>query len=193
MKRFYIFYIFAFMCLNTYGQSTYSGKIIYMPNPCLTEPCLPGMVFGLETTSQDYVLTINSNWIWSNNRLIIGDVEYFIDDEVEIIGITTTKQDLNFNEYTEIEIKQTITSNVEFVSLNKSTVYYDAIKQIIVIETLRNKPFTFELVNMQGKVILRKTNVCDTISVAKLPIGVYVYRLLENKQVICNGKILKDN
>lgn len=181
------------MCLNTYGQNTYSGKIIYMPNPCLTEPCLPGIVFGLETTSQNYVLTINSNWIWSNNRLIIGDVEYFIDDEVEIIGITTTKQDINSNEYTELEIKQTTTSNVEFVSLNKSAVYYDAIKQIIVIETLRNKSFIFELVNMQGKVILRKTNACDTISIANLPIGVYVYRLLENKQVIFNGKILKDN
>ena len=95
------------------GQSTYSGKITYIPNPCLTKPCLPGVVFGLKTTLNNHVLSINAKWF--NNRLIIDNIEYFVDDEVEITGIMTTKQDVNSNGYTELEIHaiKKLTSNIE--------------------------------------------------------------------------------
>ena len=198
MKQFLIFIISAFMYFSMYGQNTYSGKIIYMPNPCQTEPCLPGIVFGLETTSNSYVLTINSNWIWSNNGLIVEEIEYFIDDEVEITGITTTKQDINSNEYTELEIKtikKKLTSNIESVSFSGNKVYYDEIKQVIMInETLLTQPLTFELVDVQGKVILRKTNICNnSVSIANLLNGVYLYRLTQNGKIIHIGKILKND
>jgi len=106
MERFLFFIsVFILLSINVYGQNTFSGKIVYMWNPCQTEPCLPGGVFGLETTSKNYILTINSNWIWTNNKLIVEDIEYSIDDEVEMTGITTVKQDINSNEYTELEIQ----------------------------------------------------------------------------------------
>jgi len=182
------------MCLNTYGQNTYSGKIIYTPNPCQTDPCLPGVVFGLETTSNIYVLTINSNWIWSNNKLIIKDIEYFIDDEVEITGTITTKQDINSNEYIELEIESTL-SNIETLSSDNNKVYFDATSQTIIIDaTLQNQSLTLELIDTQGKVIFRKAGLSNksSVSVVNLLNGIYLYRLARNNVVIATGKILKN-
>ena len=199
MKTISIFFISALMCLNIYGQSTYSGKIIYISNPCQTEPCMPGIVFGLETTTNNFVLTMDSNWIWSNNKLFVENVEYFLDDEVEITGTTTTKQDINSNEYTELEIKtiKKLTLNVESVSFSNNEVYYDATKQVIVIdEILQNKSITFELVDIQGKVILRRrigVGNNSSICVANLSDGIYLYRLLQKSQTLCAGKIIKNN
>ena len=188
----------SFACFGQ-GISTYSGKIIYAPNPCLTDPCLPGIVFGLETTSNIYVLTINSNWIWSNNKLIVEDIEYFLDDEVEITGTITTKQDINSNEYIELEIetiKKSTSSNIETLSLNNNKVYFDATSQTIIIdETLQNKSLTLELIDIQGKVILRKAGLSNksSVSVINLLSGIYLYRLIQNGTIIQIGKILKNN
>jgi hypothetical protein len=168
-----------------------------MSNPCQTEPCLSGIVFGLETTFNNYVLVINSNWIWSNNKLIVEDVEYFIDDEVEITGTITTKQDIDSKEYIELEIKtikKLPLSNTKILSFGNKKVYYDAIKQVIVIdETLQKQSLTFELMDIQGKVMLRKTHTGNSISIANLLRGIYLYRLTQNGTVISTGKFLKNN
>jgi len=92
--------------------------------------------------------------------------------------------------------KKTETSSVVSPSeSNNNKVYYDATKQIIVLdETLHNQSLTFELIDTQGKVLLRRRNVDSTpITVSNLSNGVYVYRLLQNSQIICSGKIVKSN
>jgi len=187
---------FLSLCLNTFGQNIYTGEIINMPNPCETDPCLPGLVFGLETSSKSYVLTINSNWIWADNKLIVEDIEYFIDDEVEITGITTIKQDIYSKEYTELEIEtiKKLGANIESLSFYNNKIYYDPATQVIVIDkTLQLQSFTLELYDIHGKVILRKTGTDNTISIANLPTGVYLYRLLQSNQAVYSGKILKNN
>jgi hypothetical protein len=74
----------------------------------------------------------------------------------------------------------------------ENKVYYDATNQTIVIdEALQNQSLTLELYDIQGKVILRKTDVGNTISAVHLPAGMYLYRLLENSRTIYSGKILK--
>jgi hypothetical protein len=83
-------------------RKTHVGKIISIPNPCTTIPCLPGNVLALETTFGDYVLYYKH---WFIDKIIVENVEFFVDDEVEITGITTVKQDINSNKYTELEIK----------------------------------------------------------------------------------------
>ena len=61
-------------------------------------------------------------------------------------------------------------------------------------ETLLHQSLTFELVDTQGKVILRKTQLSDTsINIANLLNGMYLYRLLQDNQVICSGKIVKNH
>ena len=95
-------------CKGGKEKTTYTGTIIDMPNPCTTVPCLPGILFGLETFYGNWVLSINSHWIWSDSELIVEDTEYFIGDKVKITGIISRKQDANSRQYTELEI-QTMT------------------------------------------------------------------------------------
>jgi len=86
---------------------TVTGKIIMNGNPCPSydpneDPCVPGIVLWLETTSQNYVLNIDSNWIWNDNFIFDG-VEYWEKDRVEISGTVTVWQGME--EYHELEIE----------------------------------------------------------------------------------------
>ena len=76
---------------------------------------------------------------------------------------------------------------------NENKVYFDAANQLIVIdETLKGQSVTFELTDVQGKIVFRKTNVDNGfISIADLPSGVYLYRLLQGNQTTFSGKIIK--
>ena len=302
MKQFLIFFISAFICLNTYGQNTYVGKIIRMRDPACTSsilPCPPcgGQVLGLETTSGNYVLSptaycmarfliiedvvylagdeveitgtesirqidddsskeyfelkietikkiheqntytgkidwmgdplcippvsppcppeenstlglqvVSGNFILEivltfdlqlfKDKLIVENIEYFVGDEVEIIGSITGKKDGFSREYIELEIEsiKKLTSNIESVSFSNNKVYYDEKKQVIVIdETLLSQSLTFELMDMQGKVILIKTDISNnSVNIVNLLNGVYLYRLTQNGIIICTGKILKN-
>ena len=78
---------------------------------------------------------------------------------------------------------------------NENKVYFDVLNKVIVLdESLQNQSLMFELIDMQGRIIARKTNVNGSfINVANLSNGVYLYRLLQNKRVVCFGKILNNN
>jgi len=190
MKKLYLLLcLILFCCVQIINaQPVYfeqKGKIINMPNPCETEPCLPGMVFGFETTSNNYVLTINSYWIWSENNLIFEDVEYFIDDEVEITGIITPKQDLQFNEYTELEIKTIKKLNFihdvadDFqIKLypNPTTGVLNLIQERITNYELGiNKVEIFDIYGKKHHLITPSSN--HLINVAHLPAGIYFLKI----------------
>ena len=194
MKRLSFFFIamFILLSINTFGQ-VYTGKIVMNGNPCPPPPdeCPPGAVLWLETSSLDYVLIINSQWIW-NDHFVFDGIEYQMNDEVEISGTVTVWQ--GREEYHGLEIETIKKAPTGIVSPSKSDnkVYYDAKNQVIVIDKTLQKPsIKLELYDRQGKAMLKKTNA-DTVSIAHLPTGVYVYCLLENNQAIYSGKILKN-
>jgi hypothetical protein len=86
-----------------------------------------------------------------------------------------------------------LVSPPEYVQNNA---YYDAVKQAIVFNTtLQNQSFTFELMDIQGKVMLKKTGTDNysPVNVSHLSSGVYVYRLIKDGLVIGRGKIVKIN
>ena len=96
----------------------------------------------------------------------------------------------------ECECKGKKTSSVSILyplPTDDNKVYFDAANQLIVIdETLKDQGATFELTDVQGKIVFRKTNVGDGfISIADLPSGVYLYRLLQGNQTTFSGKIIK--
>ena len=200
MKHLSFFFIAVFMVLsiNTFGQDVYSGKILPKGNPCPPpdpdDPCMPGIVLWLETTSQDYVLTINSFWIW-DDPFIFDGVEYGWDDEVEITGTVTVWTEIYSEVVFELEIeaiKKLV--GIETLPFDNTKVYYDATNQSIVIDkTLQNQSVTLELYDMQGRAVLRKTDADATVSIANLPNGMYLYRLLQNNRITCSGKLLKSN
>ena len=87
-------------------SDVYTGKIIRKANPCpLSDfPCVPAVVLWLETTSGDYVLSIDLHWVL-DDKIIIDEVEYLVDDEVEITGKRTVRQDMHSKEYFNLEIE----------------------------------------------------------------------------------------
>jgi hypothetical protein len=98
------FGIFECECKGGKTKNTHNGKIIYLPNPCQEEPCLPGTVLGLETFSGNYILTINSQWIW-NDKIIFDGIEYCEGEYVSITGTISVKSDVFLKKYIELEIR----------------------------------------------------------------------------------------
>jgi len=195
MKKIIILLMSAFMCLSTYGQDTYTGKIFHQGTPLfsLDFPPVPCPILWLETTSGNYILSIDSHWIVCNDQLIVDGIEYNAEDEVEITGtVRSSGVDIHSIEHFTLEI-ETIkkqTSSIQSSPSDRSNVYFDAINQTIVIdETLKSQGFMFELTNIQGKVISKKTN--GNIHTENLPSGIYLYRLLQDNQTIRWGKIVK--
>jgi hypothetical protein len=83
-------------------------------------------------------------------------------------------------------------SNIVLLPTKQNKLHYNAINQELIIDAgLQNQSLTLELVDMLGKVVLRKTDVSNSVSIAHFPQGVYVYRLTQDNQVICRGKVLK--
>lgn len=85
------------------GERTLTGKIIWVPIPPITDPPLPGMVYGLETSSGNYVLNYDS-WL-DDETITIDNVVYTIDDEVEITGTVSKVEISESKEYLELDIK----------------------------------------------------------------------------------------
>ena len=100
---------------NSNEGGVYTGKIISKGNPCPPSnfPCVPAVVLWLETTSCDYVLSIDSHWIL-DDKIVIDGVEYLIDDEVEITGTRTVWQDIHSKEYFNLEIENIKTLPISF-------------------------------------------------------------------------------
>ena len=83
----------ALLCCNAcerdLGVQTLVGKIIVDANPCPPSiySCLPGMMYWLETSSENYLI---EHGIWADgSKIIFNDIEYFEGDEVEITGKVT--------------------------------------------------------------------------------------------------------
>lgn len=198
MKRLSLFFTSVFILLNIsiYGQDIYVGKIFEHGIPQFSPdyPLLPCSMLWLETTSGNYILS-DGSWIICRG-LIVDGIEYEIDDEVEITGtVKSSGIDIYSVEHFTLEIetiKKLTSTSIESVSFRNNKVYYDEIKQVIVIdETLQNQSSTFELMNMQGEVILKKAGIDNngSISVENLLSGVYLYRLFLHNNGIYFGKI----
>jgi hypothetical protein len=119
-----------------------------------------------------------------------------IDNDSLFLNITMVyydKKDFRINSFDTCNLKG-IRKGVYIPSIetNPTKVYYNTMNQKIVIDAgLQSQSLIVELYDIQGKMLLRQTNVSNSVSIAHFPQGVYVYRLLQGNQVICRGKVLK--
>ena len=199
MKRVSFFLIAAFiLSISTFGQSIYIGKIFQQEAPHFPAglPSFPCPNFRLETASGNYILSVNSQWI-CGEPLIVDGIVYEMDDEVEITGtVRSSGIDMYLVEHFTLEIetiKKIKLSDINSQAKSDNKVCFDAANQRIVIdETLKDQGLTFELTDIQGRIVFRKTNVDNGfISVTDLQSGVYLYRLLQGHQTAYSGKIVK--
>lgn len=55
-----------------------TGKYVFLPNPCTTEPCLPGMAYAVRSATQCVFLTTAGRWLdtaiaWQEWTPQVGD------------------------------------------------------------------------------------------------------------------------
>ena len=89
------------------GERTCSGTIVSLPNPPSDDgPTLPGMVLGLKTTSEEYILTRNGAWL-ADGSITVDGKAYVLEegDETEITGMASKTRISSSQEYLELEIK----------------------------------------------------------------------------------------
>ena len=83
------------------------GKILQIPNPCLEEPCLPGMVLAIKSDydSTDYILNVFENglWVWRfSDELIIDNDTLRVNDSAVVAGLALSeKYDIYSQKYYE--------------------------------------------------------------------------------------------
>jgi len=87
------------------GQRTCEGTIISLPNPPTgtSEPPLPGMVLGLETDAESYILSYNGHWE-SGDKITIDGSEYAVGDRVVVTGTASETVISPADKYLELEI-----------------------------------------------------------------------------------------
>lgn len=192
MKTFFIIFAYLSVYLSVCSQNTYMGEIKEASIPCLSVPCLPAMVFALETTSGDYILTLDGQCVVSNRKLVVNGVEYYSGDKVEISGTETSKQDMNGNEFHELEIlaiQKIISSDINFLN-EDVTLSFDRGSRLYVKGFFVDRPLYLTVTDMHGKVVLTKGLTNDSfVDLQCLPQGLYIYLLLCDKRVVCRGKI----
>lgn len=75
---------------------------------------------------------------------------------------------------------------------NENGIYFDMAKQVIAIpESMQNKSLIIELIGLQGNVILKETITDEFMSLAYLQRGIYLYRILQNGQIVYLDKLFK--
>lgn len=159
-------------------SGTYTGSLVFIPNPAYTNPCLPGEVMGLQCNGEKYVLSKNG---WWDDYMEIGGVLYEMGDSVEIEGVMSTHIDFLNKTYFELEI-DTIrkieegdepTGNESLPE--KGCVHYDAVFHNIVIETVA--PDRLEVFDVWGRCVMKVERPAGSVSVVRLSHGIYFYRL----------------
>ena len=80
---------------------TLKGRYAVAPNPCITEPCLPGMAYAVEAGGKLYFLT--SGGRWSNQPRSFGGWTPAPGDSVTVVGRTASRTDIRGAEFLTIE------------------------------------------------------------------------------------------
>ncbi len=80
-----------------------TGRYAYVPNPCTTKPCLPGMAYAINAKGTDYFLTVNGR-SFSENRPWNRNPPPLRGDEVDVTGKVSKQKDIRGDEFRTIEV-----------------------------------------------------------------------------------------
>ena len=82
-----------------------SGTLDLVPNPCLSDPCLPGQVYSLIYENKVYILTIDGNWIWGSDEFEWKKRQLTPGEKIVAEGPVSEHMDIKKNKYFQLEIK----------------------------------------------------------------------------------------
>ena len=111
------------------------GKYSIIGNPCLSVPCIPGVVSALETTDTYFILASEGSWFWNGNFSWNGYTPNY-GDSVIVNGIITNRWDIYGQKYFTLEI-------IDFTnySITSVTNSHDEIPQIYSLSQNHPNPF----------------------------------------------------
>jgi len=79
------------------------GIYTIVGNPCLTEPCLPGVVSAIEANDTVYVISKDDLWFW-NGDFVWNNYTPLPGDSVNVRGMITSCTDIYGTEYFTMEV-----------------------------------------------------------------------------------------
>lgn len=174
-------------------SGTYTGRLIDMPNPANTNPCLPGGVIGIECIGKQYVL-VDKGWFWRDVE--IGGVHYEVGDSVEIEGVLSACIDFLNCTYFELEIEtiQKIETGGDATG-NRTlwrvgNIYYDIANQNLVLDD-GIRIDRLEVFDVWGRCVMRAERPAGSLSFSRLPNGLYIYNIITGSTVTSSGKFVK--
>jgi hypothetical protein len=89
--------------LRTPGSSILTGRCVFVPNPCTTMPCLPGMAWAVETEKRLYYLTSGGHWSAEDSPW--GGYTPRVGDHISVIGRVSSHQDARGESYWIVEVE----------------------------------------------------------------------------------------
>lgn len=131
------------------------GKIVEIPNPCLAEPCLPGLLYAINDDYIDYVITIKENWQWVDKYLIINNDTLKTGEHVKLIGSIFKKLDTFEDEYYEIEVDSVnILTSIIWQNNNAGiSINLDPNDCSLFVKANGKQLHRIEIINLEGKII----------------------------------------
>ncbi len=139
------------------------------------------------TVSPGNATNQNVTWSSSDNNVATVDANGVVTGvSVGNVTITVITEDGGFTAVCQVKIAE----GIEELSLsNIAKVYPNPVYETLYIEPQTTKEFTVELYNTHGQMVLQSQNN-TTISVADLPKGVYMLKLMIDQQVY-STKVVK--
>lgn len=190
MKRIVLLLLTFMLFVQSYGQNNDAlvGKIVLAANPCTKSPCLPGLVYAVETDTSVFIISIDQKWQFSDNPLVINNDTIELNDSIMINGEVRRKKDVDGQEYREIEVCEAIllTTSIELASKCFIQIYPNPTNGQIRINSYEQNIKCVELVDMSGRVACHEPiSENNNIIIDFKDKGSFVLRILfENNQVL---------
>ena len=93
------------ICFENISATKIMGKYSCVPNPCETDPCLPGVVWAVIDKDETYFhLTIGGQWLWVCEETSWNECTPKDGDTVIIVGEVSEHMDTRGRSYYNIEV-----------------------------------------------------------------------------------------
>lgn len=81
------------------------GSLQQTQNPCLSYPCVPGMVYSLESNGVFYILAHDGIWFDGSKDFLWNNEKVSTKELIHVEGNITIEMDVNRNKYFQLELE----------------------------------------------------------------------------------------
>ncbi len=85
---------------------TLTGRYVLVPNPCTTDPCLPGLAYAVNSGGREYFLTTQGRW--SDRARTWGDFRPSENAMVTVTGRVEQRTDIHGEAFLTIEVESLV-------------------------------------------------------------------------------------